>query len=78
MRTTACIMVLIGCVAAGGCVSPESNRARGGPGADVGNRGRVVETHGGSDPFWKTPDRLNKIKHGPLESAEQARQLSEQ
>ncbi len=71
-------MVLIGCVAATGCVSPESTRTRGGQGGDVGNRSRVVEMHGGSEPFWKTPDRIEKIKHGPLESAEQAKQLSDQ
>ncbi len=71
-------MVLIGCIAAAGCVSPESTRTRGGHGADVGNRARVVEMHGGSDPFWKTPDRIDKVQHGPLESAEQAKQLSDE
>ena len=78
MRTVAFTMVLIGCIATASCVSPESTRTRGGPGADVGNRSRVVETHGGSEPFWKTPDRIKKIHHGPLESAEQAKQLSDQ
>lgn len=37
------------------CDSPEAARGRGGgPGADVGNRGRV-ELHGGSDIYYGTP-----------------------
>jgi len=39
-----------------GCASPEVKRTRGnGPGADVGNRGKVVELHEGADPYYKTP-----------------------
>jgi hypothetical protein len=38
------------------CTSPEATRERGGgPGADVGNRGAVVELHGGAEPFHGTP-----------------------
>ena len=38
------------------CDSPETARSRGGgPGADVGNRDKVVEMHEGSQPFWQTP-----------------------
>ena len=75
MRTIAFTMVLIGCAAAAGCVSPESTRARGGAGADVGNRPHTVEMHDGSEPFWKTPQRETD-GHPPLESARQAEKLS--
>jgi hypothetical protein len=38
------------------CASPEASRSRGGgPGADVGNRTRIVEMHEGSKPYEKTP-----------------------
>jgi hypothetical protein len=70
-------VLLIGCIAAAGCVSPESTRARGGHGADVGNRPAIVEMHDGSEPFWKTPRRITG-NHPPLESARQAEQLSRQ
>jgi hypothetical protein len=60
------------------CASPETTRTRGGgPGADVGNRGKVVDMHEGSQPFWKTPD-LIPTKHPPLAPASQADQLSRQ
>ena len=37
------------------CASPEASRGRGmGPGADVGNRGRV-DLHGGSEIYYGTP-----------------------
>jgi hypothetical protein len=36
------------------CDSPEASRARGGVGADVGNRGRV-ELHGGAEMYYGTP-----------------------
>ena len=59
-----------------GCASPETTRTRGGgPGADVGNRARVVEMHEGSQPFWKTP-KLIPAKHPPLDTANQADALS--
>jgi hypothetical protein len=65
-------LLLIGSVGAAGCGSPEATRTRGGgPGADVGNRPRIVEMHGGSRPFWKTPDRI-AVEHPPLEPAQQA------
>jgi len=47
----------------------------GGPGADVGNRSKVVEMHEGSQPFWKTP-KIIPAKHAPLDPASQADQLS--
>ncbi len=57
-----------------GC-SPEATRQRGGgPGADVGNHDRIVEMHGGSYPYYRTP-RL--VRNGaPIESADQAARLS--
>jgi hypothetical protein len=70
-------LLLIGCVGVAGCGSPEATRVRGGRGADVGNRPRIVEMHEGSRPFWKTPDRI-AVEHPPLESARQADHLSRQ
>jgi hypothetical protein len=61
-----------------GCASPERTRTRGGgPGADIGNRAKVVEMHEGSQPFWKTP-KVIPTKHPPLAPASQADQLSRQ
>jgi len=77
MKSIAFAALLIGCIAAVGCTSPESTRRRGGHGADVGNRGEVVEMHDGEEPFWHTP-RLVTGNHPPLESARQAEQLSRQ
>ena len=71
-------VLLIAFIALAACDSPETQRTRGGgPGADVGNRGQVVEMHEGSQPFWKTPD-LIPTKHPPLAPASQADQLSRQ
>ena len=77
MKTMAFTMLLIGCTAAVGCVSPETTRTRGGRGADVGNRPQTVKIHDGAEPFWKTPRRVT-ANHPPLESARQAEQLSRQ
>jgi hypothetical protein len=42
-----------------GCNSPEATRMRsGGSGADIGNRGQVVEMHEGARPYWGTSARL--------------------
>jgi hypothetical protein len=69
-------VLLIAFTALTACDSPEATRTRGGgPGADVGNRGKVVEMHEGSRPFWKTPQIIT-AKHPPLESARQADELS--
>jgi hypothetical protein len=58
------------------CTSPEAARMRaGGPGADIGNHGRVVMMHEGSRPYWKTP-RVSGITGPSLESASQADRLS--
>ena len=76
MKTIPVSMLLVGCLAAVGCVSPETTRTRGdGPGADVGNRRQNVIMHEGSDPFWKTPDRIPGEQHPPLAPARQAQQL---
>jgi len=59
-----------------GCASPESTRTRGGgPGADPGNRGKIVRLHEGARPFEKTP-KIIPTKHPPLDPADQADQLS--
>jgi hypothetical protein len=72
----AALAVLIACAGLVGCTSPEATRTRGGgPGADVGNRRPTVEMHEGSQPFWKTPDRIGR-RHPPLEPARQADELS--
>ena len=61
---------------AAGCDSPEATRTRGGgPGADIGNRPPAVKMHEGSQPFWRTPDRIG-VEHPPLEPARQAQQIS--
>jgi hypothetical protein len=60
------------------CASPETRRTRGeGPGADIGNRAKVVEMHEGSRPFWKTPQIIT-AEHPSLAPADQADQLSRQ
>jgi hypothetical protein len=61
-----------------GCASPETARTRGsGAGADVGNRGKILQMHEGSKPFEKTP-RIISAKHPPLAPASQADELSRQ
>jgi hypothetical protein len=58
------------------CASPEETRTRGGgPGADPGNRGKIVRLHEGARPFEKTP-KIIPAKHPPLDPANQAEQLS--
>jgi hypothetical protein len=70
------VALLVTCFALAGCASPEATRTRGGgPGADVGNRSQDVKMHGGSQPYWKTPDRITG-EHPPLAPAQQARELS--
>jgi hypothetical protein len=77
MRIALKLLLLIGCVGLAGCTSPETRRSRGsGPGADVGNRPAQVKMHEGSDPYWKTPDRIVG-EHPPLESARQAERRSQ-
>jgi hypothetical protein len=60
-----------------GCQSPEARRQPGGgPGADVGNRGAVVQMHEGSQPYYETPGRIGDIGGGDLGPAHQADRLS--
>ena len=68
--------LLIACTAIAGCASPEARRTRGGgPGGDPGNRRETVKVHEGSQPYWKTPDRIGGA-HGPMESARHAQRGS--
>jgi hypothetical protein len=72
------IIFLVSVFSLAACASPEVTRTRGGgPGADVGNRGKVLEMHEGSRPFYRTPE-LIPAKHPPLEPARQADELSRQ
>jgi hypothetical protein len=68
--------ILVTALPLGGCVSPESTRARGGgPGADPLNHAEVVRMHEGSSQYWRTP--LLIVEEYPvLAPAEQARQMS--
>lgn len=61
--------------AAAACDSPEASRTRGGgAGADVGNRpANGVEMHGGSNQFWRTPERI-PVEGPPLEPARHAQE----
>ena len=53
------------------CASPEATRTRGGgPGADLGNHGAVVQVHAGAKMYHRTPCRTVKVKcSGPLPNA---------
>lgn len=72
MRAFAIVVALLALCA---CNSPEEERVRGEPGADVGNRGEPVVMHEGSNPYANTP-RLIPAEAPPLEPASQARELS--
>ena len=63
MRAVLITVLLAGFVTA--CTSPEATRTRaGGPGADVGNTGERVELHGGSRPYYATPNLLPAVRDG--------------
>ena len=70
------VLGLLLALAAAACGSPEASRTRGGgAGADIGNRPKHVEMHRGSNPYWRTPDRIPM--DGPsLEPARHAQQFS--
>ena len=70
------VALLVTCIAFVSCGSPEATRTRGGQGGDVGNRSQIVKMHEGSDPYWKTPDRIVG-EHPPLEPARQAERRSQ-
>jgi hypothetical protein len=73
------IAVALAALAAVACTSPEAARTRGagpGTGADVGNRGRVVQMHEGAEPYWKTRRLIEPHGLTDLEPARQAHRLS--
>ena len=74
MNPSAVIFLVAMCIVVA-CASPEAGRVRGAPGADTGNRTKVVRIHEGADPFYKTP-KLIRSQSPPLGSARQADQLS--
>ncbi len=56
MRARRLLLLVTLVAGAAACTSPEATRMRGGgPGADVGNTGPVVELHAGSEPYYQTP-----------------------
>lgn len=75
MNPRAVIFLIVLCVLVA-CASPETGRTRGGgPGADMGNRTKVMRMHEGADPFYKTP-KLIRAQNPPLTPARQADELS--
>jgi hypothetical protein len=71
------LTLLLAAMALAACTSPEATRMRaGGPGADPGNRSRVVQMHEGSRPYWNTPRRLDDRVMAPIGTATQADRLS--
>ncbi len=71
------VAAVIALVLVAGCGSPEARRSRGGgPGADRGNRGPVVEMHEGSWIYHQTPQIIQQA-HPDLEPARQAQRLSQ-
>ena len=65
--------LVVALVALAACTSPEATRQRaGGPGADVGNRGRV-ELHAGADPWAKTPVVLPRPESGEVAASPRGR-----
>ena len=54
------------------CTSPEATRQRaGGPGADVGNHGRV-ELHDGANPYAGTPIVMPQVRGSEVVAASPA------
>jgi len=77
MRRALTAGVLVACAALAACRSPEATRTRGGGlGADVNNRPATARMHEGSQPYWKTPRRIDRKQQGPLDAAAQADRLS--
>jgi hypothetical protein len=66
MMRAAMLPLLAALAGLAACASPEAARTRGdGPGADVGNRSRIVEFHGGARPYYKTPCVTEVECNGP-------------
>lgn len=75
VRAVAMVLGLAGLLA--GCGSPEATRVRGGgPGADTGNHGSVVQLHDGAEPYWRTPRRLARDLTGDISGAREAERAS--
>jgi hypothetical protein len=71
------ILLVVAALTAIACTSPEATRQRGGgPGADVGNRGPVVQLHEGSRPYYDTPRLIGSYGGADLEPGRQAHRLS--
>lgn len=63
MHAAARRVLLASLAALAACASPEAHRTQGGGlGADVGNRPRIVEFHGGARPYYKTPCVTPEVK----------------
>ena len=61
-----CVVPLLLAGGLAACASPEAGRARaGGPGADIGNRGRPAVFHGGAKMYYETPCVMMVTCHGP-------------
>jgi hypothetical protein len=70
------LVVLLLMLSAAGCESPEVARTRGGgPGADMGNRSKIVRMHEGSKPYYETP-QIIPGQHAPVEGAQHAYEAS--
>jgi hypothetical protein len=65
------VPLIAAAVVAACATSPEAARARGGgPGADPGNHGSLVQIHAGNKIFYKTPCKTPKVKcSGPVQDA---------
>jgi hypothetical protein len=67
--------ILLWAIFLAACTSPETSRSRGGgPGADLGNRGELVEMHEGAEPYYRTP-RLVEAQPEPSESDQRQARL---
>jgi len=71
MRATILVAACAVSISLMACASPEATRTRGGgPGADTGNHGTVVQLHAGAKIYHRTPCRTAKVKcSGPLPNA---------
>jgi hypothetical protein len=68
MKAVPAIIAAAMVAALAACASPEAARRQGGgPGADPGNHGAVVQIHEGAKMYYKTPCRTPKVKcSGPV------------
>ena len=69
------VLILLAMLILAACSSPEVKRTRGeGPGADVGNRGDIVEMHEGAKPYYRTPQLIDSkfARSGDSNAAQRA------